>query len=124
MIKTIGFSEFVDSFSGSYKDNFTYKGKRALFDYLENIEEETSEPYDLDTVALCCEYSEYPSAWEAMEQYQPEDMPTVDEVTDADGSGDDLPTIQAKSEKLAHEWLEDRTTVIDVEGGGVIIQQF
>ena len=36
MIKTIGFCEFCDSFSDTYKNNFSYEGKRALFDYLEN----------------------------------------------------------------------------------------
>ena len=125
MYQNVNFSRFCDSFSDSYKDNFSYKGKRALFDYLESYEEDSSgEKIELDTVALCCEYSEYDSAWDAMKEYQPYDMPTVDEVTDADGSGDDLPTITAKQEAAALEWLEERTQVISVEGGGVIIQKF
>lgn len=120
MIKTVGFSEFCDAFSSSdtYKDNFTYKGKRALFDYLEELEEEGGEPIELDIVALCCEYTEYASAFEAMEQYQPEDMPVEGEP------GDDLVEIQEKNEKVARKWLDGKTTVIDVDGGGVIIQDF
>lgn len=118
MKQTTSFSQFCDSFSDTYKDNFTYKGKRALFDYLENYEEESGEDIELDPIALCCEYSEYDSALEAMQEYQPEDMPNEGE------EGDDLIEIEEKNEKAAHAWLEDKTEVIDVEGGGVIIAQF
>jgi hypothetical protein len=39
-------------------DNFSYEGLRALFDYLEQYEEETNTPIELDVIALCCEYNE------------------------------------------------------------------
>ena len=35
MKKNVSFNEFCDSFGDSYKDNFSYYGKQALFDYLE-----------------------------------------------------------------------------------------
>lgn len=63
--KQINFSEFCDSFSETYKNNFSYEGKRALFDYLEQYSEDTGENIELDTVALCCEYDE----WDDIEQY-------------------------------------------------------
>lgn len=119
MIKNINFSEFCDTFkSHDRQDQFSYNGKRALFDYLENMEDETSTPIELDVVALCCEYSEYDSAWDAMKEYQPEDMPVESDP------GDDLVEIQEKNEKEALRWLEDHTQVIPVEGGKVIILQF
>lgn len=59
MIKQVNFYEFCDSFSEDRKDTFSYDGKRALFDYLEQYEEETGEPVELDIVALCCEYCEF-----------------------------------------------------------------
>lgn len=118
MKQNIGFSQFCDAFSDTYKGNFSYAGKRALFDYLESVEEDTGEEIELDTVALCCEYSEYNSAYEAMQEYQPKDMPVEGEA------GDDLVEISEKNEKAAHDWLEEKTQVIDVEGGGVIILQF
>jgi hypothetical protein len=114
----ISFSRFCDSFSDTYKDKYSYAGKRALFDYLEEIEESTGEEVELDIVAICCEYSEYDSAYEAMQEYQSEDMPNEGE------EGDDLTEIQEKNEAEAKRWLEDRTQVIEVEGGGVIIAQF
>lgn len=118
MIKTIGFWEFSESFSGSYKGNFSFGGKRALFDYLEEYENETGKSVEFDPIALCCDYAEYDSAEDAMREYQPADMPTEGE------DGDDLLEVQAKNEKAAHEWLEERTQVIDVEGGKVIIARF
>lgn len=127
MIKTVNFSDFCDEFSKTetYKNNFSYEGKRALFDYLERLEEDTSNPIELDIVALCCEYSEYESAYEAMKQYQPEDMPIAEDTgVDENGRGQDLTEIQEAEEAMALEWLEDRTQVIPVEGGRIIILDF
>ena len=40
MYDTVNFNQFNDWFtrSSSYKDNFSYEGRKALFDYLEEIE--------------------------------------------------------------------------------------
>ena len=120
MKTTLNFSQFCDEWKhwDDRKDTFSYEGKKALFEYLENYEEETGEEIELDIVALCCDYTEYESAWDAMKEYQPEDMPVGGEP------GDDLIEINEKNEKAAREWLEERTQVIDVEGGRIIIQQF
>jgi hypothetical protein len=119
MKKTINFYDFEDAFKKYDRDiNFSYDGKRALFDYLEELEKGSEEEMELDVIGLCCDFSEYKSAYEAMEQYQPEDMPVEGEP------GDDLIEIQEKNEEAALEWLNDRTMVIEVEGGGVIIQNF
>jgi hypothetical protein len=40
------------------KDNFSYEGLNALFDYFESYEEETGQEIELDVVAICCEYTE------------------------------------------------------------------
>lgn len=55
----VNFSQFCDSFSDTYKDNFSYKGKRALYDYLDMLSEDIGDNIELDTVALCCEYTQY-----------------------------------------------------------------
>lgn len=59
MIETINFSRFCDGFSDNYKNKFSYEGKRALFDYLEDYEEDTGEQLEYDPVAFCCDYTEY-----------------------------------------------------------------
>ena len=120
MKKTITKPEFISEFlsSETYKNSFTYDGLSALYDYCEEYEEGTGEDIEFDMVSICCEFSQYESAWEAMEQYKPDDMPVVGE------EGDDLTEIAEKQEAAALEWLEENTMVIPVEGGGVIIQDF
>jgi hypothetical protein len=69
MYQDVTFSMFFDSFSEQYKNNFSYQGKQELFDYLEQYEEDTGEKIELDTVALCCEYSEYANLEELQKEY-------------------------------------------------------
>lgn len=40
------------------KDQFSYDGLSALFDYLEQYEEDCGTEIELDVIALCCDYSE------------------------------------------------------------------
>lgn len=90
------------------KDQFTYEGKKALFEYLENFEEDTGKEIELDVIALCCEYSEHDSALECANQYDFE----LDQDQDED-----------EQEEAALEYLRDRTSVIEFSDG-IIIQQF
>lgn len=103
MKQIVNFSQFCDSFSEQYRRNFTYEGKRVLFDYLEELESDLDVEIELDPVALCCEYVEYTSFTEFQKDY-----PSIDK--------DDL---------------GDNTQVIPVDGtdpeeldGGFIIQAF
>ena len=96
MIQTINFSTFHDDFKAIRPDNFNYSGLRALFDYLEQYEEDTGEAIELDVIALCGDFSQYDSVEEAMQQYSLED-------------GEDL---------------SEYTTVIECDDGTIIIQDF
>ena len=59
MKTAINFSAFCDAFRDMDRnDNFSYAGKRALFDYLEQYEEDCGVEVELDVIALCCEYYE------------------------------------------------------------------
>jgi hypothetical protein len=59
MYEQVSFGDFRDRFrSAGRSDTFSYEGARALFDYLEQLEEDTGESIELDVIALCCEYSE------------------------------------------------------------------
>lgn len=112
MIKeTVNEYRFRDAFrqSDNYKNKFSYHGLKALYEYLEQLSEDIGEDIELDVCAIACDYSEYDSAYEAMEQYQPEDMPVEGEA------GDDLVEIQEKNEASALEWLQERTQVMEVE---------
>lgn len=59
MYTTISFDDFANAFERMGRaDQFSHAGLRALFDYLEQSEEDLDMPLELDVIALCCEYIE------------------------------------------------------------------
>ena len=98
MKQTVNFSQFVDTFKAVRPNNFSYDGLRALFDYLEEYEEDTGEEIEFDVIAICCDYSEYASIKEFRQDYS-EDYETIEDI-------------------------EKETTVIKIDGDAFIIQQF
>jgi hypothetical protein len=58
MKQTIGFSEFQDAFTSLRPQNFSLQGLGVLWDYLEECEQDCGEEYELDVIALCCEFTE------------------------------------------------------------------
>lgn len=94
----VNFSLFCDRFVMLDRDSqFSYKGKRALYDYLTDLEQDTGEEIELDVIALCCEYTEYESLEEVKANY---------------------------SDIKSLEDLNDHTSVIELENGGLIIQNY
>jgi len=69
MYQTVNFNTFHDSFKSIRPDNFNYHGLRALFDYLEQVEESMGESIELDVIAICCDYTQYDTIEEALEAY-------------------------------------------------------
>ena len=60
MYQRINFSAFMDAFTGKGRlTQFSYRAMKAIFDYLEGLEDDTGEAIELDVVAICCEFSEY-----------------------------------------------------------------
>lgn len=60
MIQSITFCQFCDAFRDAGRaDNFTYEGKKVLFEYLEMLEDDCDTSIELDVIALCCDFSEY-----------------------------------------------------------------
>lgn len=98
MFISIGFCQFCDAFRDMDRNtNFSYDGKKALFEYLERYEEETGVPVELDVIALCCEYSEYNN----LAEYNKE-----------------------RDEVESIEDIEEKTQVIRIDDEAFIIQQF
>lgn len=60
MTAKANFNEFKKMFNRNetYKNNFSRLGLIALFNYIEEIEEETGEQIELDIIALCCDFGE------------------------------------------------------------------
>ena len=98
MIQTTNFSDFCAAFHAHGRDDqFSYAGKRALFDHLEEL----GEQIELDVIALCCEYSEM----------------VVDDIID------DYNITLDDDKKLEQciDYLNENTTVIGETNPGVIL---
>ena len=91
-------------------DQFSYEGLEVLFDYLDNLSDETGEPIDLDVVALCCDYYEA-SIEELIDNYNI----NVSEVDE----GDPDSIIE-----VVREYLEDNTSVCGQVSGGFVYAAF
>ena len=97
MVRTINKYEFGDAFKeGQYKNNFSYEGLDALFEYLEELEDGIGEEISFDVVAIACDYSEYKNI-----------------------------NYAASDHSMTREELEDQATVIAIAGSDrVIIEAF
>ena len=101
IFQTVNQSDFIDAFYAIRPDNFSHAGLKALYEYFEQFSEDTGEPFKLDVIAICCEFSEY------------EDLEEVFEV---------YPNLQyAEPESL--DDLRRNTTVIEFDSG-IIIQDY
>ena len=97
--------DFRDEFHRSTRnDQFTYTGLGTLYDYL--VE---GENYELDIIELCCEWTEYNSSKEAVEDYS--------SMMSADNSFEHL------DEEGALSWLRERTTVLE-SFDSILLQEF
>jgi len=102
----VTFSDFCDAFRDMNRDdNFSYEGKRALFDYLEAYENDTGESVELDIIDLCCDYQEA----------------TYEEIASAYNiESDDEDGL----EDAVREHLEYRTTIVGEVPGGFVYAEF
>jgi len=98
MIKSITQSEFTSAFHRAGRGTqFSHKGLLALYDYLEQLENDCDMSIELDVIALCCEYCEYDSLEELQTDYS--DIKTLED-------------------------LYNHTQVIELDNDGLIIQSY
>ena len=95
MKRTVYSNEFINTMC-SEDNGFSYEGAIALYDYFEELEEETGVEIEFDAIAIRCEFTEYENIEEVAKNYN--NIETIDD-------------------------LRDRTQVIEFEGG-IIIQDF
>tara|TARA_Y100000114_G_scaffold118205_1_gene112684 strand:- start:54 stop:422 length:369 start_codon:yes stop_codon:yes gene_type:complete len=72
IIQRVTESQFIDAFKSwdTYKSNFSYEGLKALYEELEQVAEcSDSGTFELDVVAICCDYTEFENFKEFQEQY-------------------------------------------------------
>ena len=101
MIQTINASDFRDAFRAYGRaDQFSYEGLGALFNYLEDINPD----FDLDVIALCCEYSEE----------------TIEQI--AENYGLELPPDETENQHWAavRRYLNDHTSIVADTASGFL----
>ena len=74
MKQTITESYFIDQIVGDDYNNMSYEGAKALFEYLEELEEacwqaDGSNEMEFDKVGIRCAYTEYENIEAIAEQY-------------------------------------------------------
>ena len=70
LVKEVTFNDFLEAFKKHGRENqFTYEGKKALYDYLEELSEDLGEPIELDVIGICCDFTEYGSLEEFNNDY-------------------------------------------------------
>ena len=99
MKQSVNMYQFERAFNNMDRgEQFSYDGLKALYEYLEEYEEDTGEEINLDVIALCCEYAEYDSLEEFQANY-----------------GEEYESI---------EDISDETSLIPIDDNSFIIQQF
>ena len=77
---------FRDRFmrSDNYKNNFSYEGLHALFEYFEEFDPELDGiEIEFDMIGICCDYSEYDDLEDFNQQYSHvKDGYTLDDIRD------------------------------------------
>ena len=84
MKQSINFYDFDRAFSDhGREDQFTYEGKRALFDWFEQLDDDCGTETELDVIAICCEFTEYENLAEFQDNYGADDYPDMESVYDS-----------------------------------------
>ena len=97
--KTIDIYDFRRAFTDYDRTaHFSYDGLNALFEWLDELSADTDTPYELDVIALCCEFTEYSDFSEIYDNYSNTNIENIED-------------------------LRDYTTVIEFDGG-IIVQDF
>lgn len=116
MKQTLNYYAFEKAFHDCDRfDQFGYAALRALFDYLEELEEDCGTEIELDVIALCCDWTAHGSAVEACALYAESDVATELDAEDA--------------EEQCLEWLREQTQVIEFDAspsgkGGILVGAF
>lgn len=102
MKQTINFYDFERAFHNCGRaDNFSYEAKKAIFDYLESLEEDTGEEIELDVIAICCDFNE--STLQEINNDYYKEFVTLEE---------------------AAEWMERETSVVDTLDDTIVYRSF
>ena len=79
IIQTVDSYLFCEAFKQVRPDNFSYEGLELLFEYLDNLSNETGIDIELDVIAICCDFAEYNLSDWFIEYADQEEVELMDE---------------------------------------------
>jgi hypothetical protein len=97
IISTVSINDFHNAFNSMRPNNFTYEALDAIYDYIYEVASMTGDTYKLDFIALCCDWCEYASFEDLQKDYC--NIDTLEE-------------------------LDDKTLVLGLDNGGLVLQTF
>ena len=84
MKTNVSFYDFERAFSDmGRQDQFSYEGKRALFEWFEQLDEDCGTETELDVIAICCEFCEYENLAAFQADYDADDYPDIESIENA-----------------------------------------
>jgi len=105
MKTNVSYYDFKQAFAAHDRiDQFTPMGLILLYDFLIEMEEDTGEEWDLDVIALCCDFYEE-TAEDIAENYSVE-LPDGDDVAE-----------------VVSEYLMDNTMYVGATEAGTMLYQ-
>lgn len=109
IVMTMYKGDFVERLVADESARWSVEGAEALFDYLDDVSEDTGEPIEFDLVGLRCYYIE----------------DTVDEIID----GYDIDVSDAEDDEdektdIVRDYLERRTTIVGETSDGFVYAVF
>lgn len=78
--QSVNYYKFVDEFRSVRPSQFSTVALAAMFDYLEQYENDMGEEIELDVIALCCDWREYEDLAEFKEDYPDFDGDSIDDI--------------------------------------------
>ncbi len=80
LVKKVHFNDFLKEFKEYGRgDSFSYEGKKALFEYLNELGDDIGEPIELDIIGICCEFSEFKNLKE-FNNYYNYDLDSIEDI--------------------------------------------
>ncbi len=76
--ETITLGRFRQGFPESYRQNFSYVGLEALYNYFNELSEDMEQDIEYDPIAICCEWAEYSSLEDLQLEYP--DIATMEDL--------------------------------------------
>jgi len=123
MKTTLSTSDIARALKSDENAAWSWNGARALAEYFEQLEEETGEEMELDTVAIRCDFSEYDSLEAWASDYFRNQADAVDKLGLTIGMDGSIDEDSDEIDDLIRSYIQDHGQLIEFDGG-VIVSSF